>query len=84
MLDRSSPERTSLDRVLESAARLQTLVPDTALVGRTAPAYHVGHRLSYGDDHVLAQLQSRFDLVLNALEREGGWLRNRVVPGKYS
>lgn len=68
--------------VLESAARLQRLVPDAVLVGGSAAAVHAGHRLSFDHDHVLADLRHRFDVVLEALESEGDWVTNRVRPGK--
>lgn len=68
--------------VLESAARLQELVPDAILVGGTAAALYAGHRLSHDHDHVLVDLCDRFDLVLEALEREPDWVTNRVTPGK--
>ena len=68
--------------VLESASRLQQLVPDAVLVGGSAAALYAGHRDSYDHDHVLADLQDRFDVVLEALESEGQWVTNRVVPGK--
>lgn len=72
----------SLSRVLESAARLQRLVPDAVLVGGSAAALHAGHRASFDHDHVLADLAERFDLVLDALESDGEWVTNRVTPGK--
>lgn len=68
--------------VLESAARLQQLVPDAVLVGGTAAALHARHRSSFDHDRVLADLQQRFDLVLDALEREGEWVTNRATEGK--
>jgi hypothetical protein len=68
--------------VLESASRLQQLVPDAVLVGGSAAALYAGHRDSYDHDHVLADLRERFDVVLEALETEGEWVTNRVVPGK--
>ncbi|HEY1616053.1 MAG TPA: hypothetical protein VGG25_00465 [Streptosporangiaceae bacterium] len=68
--------------VLESAARLQQLVPDAVLVGGSAAALYAGHRDSFDHDHVIADLRDRFELVLEALESEGGWVTNRVVPGK--
>jgi len=71
-----------LQRVLESAARLQQVVPDAVLVGGTAAALHAGHRLSLDHDHVLGDLRERFDLVLEAVESCDGWVTNRVVPGK--
>ena len=69
-------------RVLESAAVLQQRVPDAVLVGGTAAPLHAGHRASFDHDHVVADLGERFDLVLDALEREGDWVTNRVTPGK--
>lgn len=71
-----------LAEVLESAARLQEIVPDAVLVGGAAAALHAGHRDSFDHDHVLADLRQRFDLVLDALERTEGWVTNRVTPGK--
>jgi hypothetical protein len=75
----ASPE---LLAVLESASRLQQMVPDAVLVGGSAAALYAGHRDSYDHDHVLPDLQDRFDVVLDALESEGEWVTNRVVPGK--
>jgi len=67
--------------VLEDAGRLQELVPDAVLVGGSAAALRAGHRASYDHDHVLADLGDRFEMVLEALEREGEWVTNRVRPG---
>jgi hypothetical protein len=72
----------ALRAVLESAARLQGLVPDAVLVGGSAAALYAGHRDSFDHDHVLADLDDRFDMVLEALESEGEWVTNRVRPGK--
>jgi hypothetical protein len=72
----------TLAEVLESAARLQELVPDAVLVGGSAAAYHAGHRYSLDHDHVLSDLRDRFDAVLEALEREPDWVLNRATPGK--
>lgn len=66
------------DAVLAAAARLQELVPDAVLVGGTAAAQHAGHRVSFDDDHVLADLRERFDEVLEALESSDGWVTARV------
>lgn len=75
----ASPE---LLAVLESASRLQEVVPDAVLVGGSAAALYAGHRDSFDHDHVLGDLRDRFDVVLEALESEGEWVTNRVVPGK--
>lgn len=67
-----------LSEVLEVAARLQEVVPDAVLVGGTAAAHHVGHRISLDDDHVVRDLKNRFDEVLAALEDTDGWITARV------
>jgi hypothetical protein len=74
--------RPDLVRVLESAARLQTVVPDAVLVGGSAAALWASHRTSFDHDHVLADLNTRFDTVLEAVEATEGWVTNRVTPGK--
>ena len=58
------------------------MIPDAVLVGETAAAWYAGHRESHDHDHVLADLQDRFDMVLEAVERSEGWVTNRVAPGK--
>lgn len=72
----------TLIAVLESAARLQELVPDAVLVGGTAAALHAGHRLSLDHDRVLSDLRDRFDMVLEALESQADWVTNRTTHGK--
>jgi hypothetical protein len=52
----------TLADVLESAARLQEVVPDAVLVGGSAAAWHASHRDSFDHDHVLPDLADRFDL----------------------
>lgn len=71
-----------LETVLESAAKLQQLVPDAVLVGGSAAALYAGHRASYDHDHVLTNLRENFDVVLDALETDGGWVTNRLTYGK--
>ena len=74
--------RPELVRVLESAARLQEVVPDAVLVGGSAAALWANHRFSYDHDHVLQDLSDRFDAVLEAIEATDGWVTNRVTPRK--
>lgn len=71
-----------LQRVLESAAKLQRVVPDAVLVGGSAAALWANHRESFDHDHVVANLAERFDTVLEAIEATDGWITNRVAPGK--
>jgi hypothetical protein len=71
-----------LARVLESAARLQQLVPDAVLVGGSAAAWHAGHRTSFDHDPVLTDLNQRFDAVLEALEADPRFVLNRAAHGK--
>lgn len=68
--------------VLESAARLQELVPDAVLVGGSAAAYYARHRSSHDHDHVLADLRERYEMVLGALESDEGWATNRTTYGR--
>lgn len=75
-------QRPELRRVLESAAKLQEVVPDAVLVGGSAAALWANHRSSFDHDHVLADLAGRFDAVLEAIEATDGWVTNRVAPGK--
>lgn len=63
----------TLRTVLESAARLQEVVPDAVLVGGSAAALHAGHRDSFDHDHVLADLVERYEAVLEAVEATDGW-----------
>lgn len=58
--------------VLASAARLQEVVPDAVLVGGGAAAFHAGHRLALDD--VVADLASRLETVLDAIEATDGWV----------
>jgi hypothetical protein len=74
--------RPDLVRVLESAARLQAVVPDAVLVGGSAAALWANHRTSFDHDHVLADLNVRFDTILEAIEATEGWVTNRVTFGK--
>lgn len=71
-----------LARVLESAARLQSLIPDAVLVGGSVAAMYAGHRVSFDHDHVLADFSDRFDQVIEAMDRDEGWVLNRARPGK--
>jgi len=67
---------------MESAAHLQRLVPGAVLVGGTAAILYADHRESQDHDHVLADLNDRFEMVLEAIEGDDGWATNRVTPGK--
>jgi len=70
----------SFEEVLVAAAKLQEIVPDAVLVGGTAAAHHADHRVSFDDDHVLADLAERFEEVLETLESTEGWITARVRP----
>jgi hypothetical protein len=74
--------RSSLEDVLEKAAQLQELVPGAVLVGGSAAAVHADHRESIDNDHVIADLEERFDSILQHLEALGDWSMSRAQPGK--
>lgn len=61
--------------VLSSTTRLQRVLPDAVLVGRTASALHAEHRFSRDADH----LRVRFDQVLAELESVADWKTARVL-----
>ena len=63
----------TLRTVLESAAKLQEIVPDAVLVGGSAAALYAGHRDSFDHDHVLQDLADRYGIVLDAVEASEGW-----------
>ena len=66
----------TVQRVLQSAARLQRAVPDAVLVGGTAAILYAQHRDSFDHDHVLVDLQDRYLQVLEAVEATDGWVTN--------
>jgi hypothetical protein len=72
------PEPPEFADVLAAATHFQELFADAVLVGGTAAAQHVGHRVSFDADHVLADLRERFDELLDALEATDGWATARV------
>ena len=77
----SMPNNNSLpewEKLLSSAAHLQRLLPDAVLVGGTAVATHVHHRLSYDAAHVLNDLRGHFDEILEQLESVAGWQTARI------
>ena len=55
------------EQVLSSAAHLQRILPDAVLVGGTASAIYAEHRMSTDADHILTDLRSRFDQVLEEM-----------------
>jgi hypothetical protein len=74
----SEEPRSDWERLLAAERHLQALVPGAILVGGTAAALHAGHRISIDGDHVVADLQHRFDEVLAELEAAAGWQTSRV------
>ncbi len=69
------PDSTQPDweAVLSAASRLQEILPDAVLVGVTASAVHVRHRLSIDADPILMDVRERFDEILAQLESVAGW-----------
>jgi hypothetical protein len=65
--------------VLSSACRLQEILPGTVLVGETAAAVHIKHRISHDEDHVLTDLRENFDNVLGQLETAAGLPSARIT-----
>ncbi len=59
--------------MIESAVKLQQVVPDAVLVGGTAAALYASHRESFDHDHVLTDLAQRYEQILEAVEATDGW-----------
>jgi hypothetical protein len=68
------------ENLLSSAARLQKILPDAVLVGGSAAALHVNHRLSFDADHVMPNLKDHFEEILQELESVSGWETARIKP----
>ena len=49
-------EGEAWEAVLASLCRLQSVLPEAAVVGGTAAALYAGYRLSFDHDHVLPDL----------------------------
>ncbi|KQB83420.1 hypothetical protein [Corynebacterium lowii] len=62
--------------LLESAAKLQTVITDAVLVGGTAAAIHAGHRFSQDHDHVVRDLKNRYRALDDALATMPGWKKS--------
>lgn len=75
----SDKEKAEWWEELLSAQRvIQDTFPECVLVGGTATAMHCDHRLSFDGDHVMKNLKEKFDLVLQELEFQSGWVTNRI------
>lgn len=70
------------ETLLTHAAILQTKIPGAVLVGGSAAALHVGHRLSFDHDHVISNLDKDYEKANAALESIAGWRTKRRVRGK--
>ncbi|QBI20777.1 hypothetical protein ER308_15195 [Egibacter rhizosphaerae] len=77
-----APRDPRLVRVLGKGAELQEVVPGAVLVGGGAVASHAGHSVSVDHEHVVEDLEERFDAVLEHLEALGDFSLVRARPGK--
>ena len=78
----STHSQEQMAKLLESAARLQQIVSGAVLVGGSAASIYAGHRLSVDHDHVISDLNHRFDVVFEALKADPGWETAKAVEGK--
>ena len=62
-----------MEKLYESAAKLQKVAPDAVLVGGSAAVFYAGHRMSFDHDHVIQNLQGRYDAVLESVMALEGW-----------
>lgn len=68
------------EKLLSAQLIFQARFPEVVLVGGTAAALHVRHRISVDADHVLPDLKNRFAEILRELERAAGWRTKRLEP----
>ena len=64
---------SDMEELYESAAKLQKVAPDAVLIGGSAAVFYAGHRMSFDHDHVIQDLQSRYDAVLESVMALEGW-----------
>jgi len=69
-------------KLVEAAANFQGLLPGSVLIGRSAAALHLEHRYSFDADHILADLQDKYEDVLEFLEGRDDWETVRIHPPK--
>lgn len=67
------PYGADWDDLLAAAAEFQGVIPGAVLVGGTAAAVHVQHRVSTDADHVIGDLRQRFDALLSELDQHPDW-----------
>jgi hypothetical protein len=72
----------TFDDVLDKAAQLQAVVPGAFLVGGSAATPRAHHRESLDNDHVIADLDQRFEVILDNLAALGDWSLVKAQPGK--
>ena len=77
-MSKNTAQLPDWELVLSAAARLQLVLPDAVLVGGTASSFYARHRISIDADHVLTDMRSRFDEILQQLESVAGWKTARV------
>lgn len=64
--------------VLSASAHLQEIIPEAVLVGGTACVIYARHRISTDADHVVTDLKTHFDNILETLESVAGWKTARI------
>lgn len=69
-------------QLIEAAADFQGLVPESVLVGGSAAAIHLRHRYSFDADHILTNLEERYEEILDFLEGRDDWETARIHPPK--
>ena len=70
------------ERLLEAAAEIQGLMPGALLIGGSAAAVHLKHRYSFDADHILLDLEEKYEEVLDFLEGRDDWETARIHPPK--
>jgi hypothetical protein len=70
------------EKLLEAAANFQSILPGSIMIGGSAVAIHLTHRYSFDADHILKDLEERYEEVLDFLEGRDDWETARIHPPK--
>lgn len=69
-------------KLLEAAANFQELLTGSVMIGGSAAAVCLKHRYSFDADHILADLEKNYEVVLDFLEGRDDWQTARIHPPK--
>lgn len=79
-MKKKSQKLPDWEKLISAQQIFQKNFPESVLVGGTAAALHVDHRMSMDADYVLPDLKKHFAKILAQVEKEAGWKTKRIEP----